>query len=895
MRQWLKRLFSRRDRGKPRVENVNGAIAAIWEGTPYLDSLAFMRLMAQGKDKTEIVAASSEYFDMARAARQRGDLDAMIHTLCVAIAGFVIAADLYDAAAALGNLGMVYEKKGEFAIAARLQRHALAMKQEIGLQGEPISRSHWLIGRAEEGSRKLRYGARRDVNGLRHRSESGDPNAVGLGRAANRRQRLDRQSAAGLIDRMLRLFRALLDRIRGRQPAVGQVPHAPDPRHIAMLEGINERMTATRAAIGKYLQLDVAPTRFDPLRKNLRNARSSPALYMKKLRSLAEHFAATGRPASAARAARVAIEVGRRATPPFPVGSMVPYFLDASISAGKTKIENLDSYLAELTPGVGAWYRSRLAEAGGEIAEAFDCALRAIELLEPEGLTPSLMFAYHHLATLHASTGNAAGASRIARKAIDGAEAALRDIPLADRVHVRGFIDDTARLVILSAFQTQTASTWETIDIAERTRARSLLEQLGEEFLPQSSSLPEALRAAERGPLTLLQIAKRLTRHVSATERRLPESEEGELRTELWDVLDTFPDAHADYVRLRKGVPLPAKKAIELLRACHPRTHTFLFKTCGERMSRWWIDDEGVIRDSALLHVPADELQAEACLFTRYCATPYSDVAPRAEALRQALFGTTLDHVAEGSTIVIVPSGVLWNVPFCSLAINGRYLVDRFSFCLLPSLSVIAYWDYEEPVTATLVLGDSRGDLPSAAEEARAVGKLLRSEPLLTAQVNRIDIERRIASCRFIHVASHAISDATVPEFSGIYLADGTLLSAADMETLRLNCTLMFLSGCKTGHVELAQNDDPSTIGTGGLRAGAKAVIYSLWEINDLATRDIATRFYQEMLGGAALDAALRQAQRSILRRQRTSHPFFWGAFHLMGAMRPPAARSTRR
>jgi len=56
--------------------------------------------------------------------------------------------------------------------------------------------------------------------------------------------------------------------------------------------------------------------------------------------------------------------------------------------------------------------------------------------------------------------------------------------------------------------------------------------------------------------------------------------------------------------------------------------------------------------------------------------------------------------------------------------------------------------------------------------------------------------------------------------------------------------------------------------------------------VNDRSTMRLMSRFY-EQLGGADKATALAMAQRELIARGgRDSHPYFWGAFVLVGQMR---------
>ena len=119
---------------------------------------------------------------------------------------------------------------------------------------------------------------------------------------------------------------------------------------------------------------------------------------------------------------------------------------------------------------------------------------------------------------------------------------------------------------------------------------------------------------------------------------------------------------------------------------------------------------------------------------------------------------------------------------------------------------------------------------------------------------------------------------------------DNGLLTAEEITYLDLSgCDLVVLSACETG-IGRAESGE----GMIGLRrafrmAGARTVVSSLWEVSDIATRELMTLFYENLwLEGRPKQTALRDAQRTLLRFNRERHghalPSTWGAFVLDGA-----------
>jgi CHAT domain-containing protein len=70
--------------------------------------------------------------------------------------------------------------------------------------------------------------------------------------------------------------------------------------------------------------------------------------------------------------------------------------------------------------------------------------------------------------------------------------------------------------------------------------------------------------------------------------------------------------------------------------------------------------------------------------------------------------------------------------------------------------------------------------------------------------------------------------------------------------------------------------------------AGTPSAILSLWNVNDVSTRILMERMYEELMKGAEKGEALRRAQLSLLSDPtlRFRHPYFWAPFVLYGDWR---------
>ncbi len=119
----------------------------------------------------------------------------------------------------------------------------------------------------------------------------------------------------------------------------------------------------------------------------------------------------------------------------------------------------------------------------------------------------------------------------------------------------------------------------------------------------------------------------------------------------------------------------------------------------------------------------------------------------------------------------------------------------------------------------------------------------------------------------YLHFACHGSFDFRDAGGSALHLAGGDALELAELMGPDFDfaaARLVTLSACETGMTEFQRSPDeyvglPATF----LRAGAPAVLSTLWEVDDIASAILVSEFYRHHLGDGLLPAAaLRAAQR---------------------------------
>ena len=268
------------------------------------------------------------------------------------------------------------------------------------------------------------------------------------------------------------------------------------------------------------------------------------------------------------------------------------------------------------------------------------------------------------------------------------------------------------------------------------------------------------------------------------------------------------------------------------------------------------------------------------------------------EPLREALHGYSSVHIIGTSYLGLVPchsartpAGKGW-----------RYSSEEIEFRYVPSaraLDVARRRQLPKQQVKLLVIPQPAGsgpDLDGARLEVNAVSSYFDSVDLLSEdQINSYGIRRAIGGVGWLHAACHGLTDPQDPASSGLLLADGARFTLRDLFNSNQGHLLVaVLSACQTNVPDLRLPDESTSIATGLLIGGCRAVIASAWQVPDAATSALMRMFYSEwQREGYDVSSALRRAQLAFATgdvaappgewRSEWAEPYFWAGFSYLG------------
>jgi CHAT domain-containing protein/tetratricopeptide (TPR) repeat protein len=505
-------------------------------------------------------------------------------------------------------------------------------------------------------------------------------------------------------------------------------------------------------------------------------------------------------------------------------------------------------------------------------------------------------------------------------------------------------------------------------DVFERRQARALLEEIGKSTARRFAGIPASV-IAEQGQMTsAISSVQRTLAGAMSSPRATPamiqslQARLKELRAQQTSIDNAVKAHYPKYYQLLHPQPLDVNALqSRVLRSDEAVLAYALWDTQGALfvVSR---DRFAVVPLPGSITLAASVARVRAhvdgilrtiesgfapdALISNAAAKDVGSFAADSAALYAQLVPVSVRSVVEKKSLIVVPSGVLYDVPWEALvtSVEGtqpHYLIEDHAISYAPSASLLALvraggnhkvgshklLAFARPafgaapsagvaanrgVTAEAMqynaardaTGGTFPDLPGTAVEANAVRDALHAgadsvvtgESASKAHLFALNSSHELATYRYILFATHAVlpHEVKTVDQPALVLAhpfQNGFLTMGDVFDLSLNADFVALSACNTGEGARSSGDGISGMTRAFMYAGTPAISVTLWQVDDTAAPRLTPVFFADLAAGMPPAQALRAAKLKMLKSTdpRFRHPYAWAPTVIFGdADAPP-------
>jgi len=531
----------------------------------------------------------------------------------------------------------------------------------------------------------------------------------------------------------------------------------------------------------------------------------------------------------------------------------------------------------------------------------------------------------------------AAGLNEKARKVLDQAITGVE----YRRSHTAGGEENRQRLFeqlilpyheMIKVLASENSSA-EAFSYAERSKARALLDVLDSGRVEVNKAMTPAEQKQDadwRRKIAMLNVELDKSRQAEDKSRiTASESKLNQARLEYEAFQTNLYSLHPD-LSVTRGELKPLNFA-EISGLIPNPTSALLEYVVTDEKTFAFVITKGAKSRPVLRLIQIDIRQAELEKLVQHYRDQLAQGAPDFQKSSQQLFALLLKPVeAElrgASSLIIVPDGSLWDLPFQALeAENQRYLIEDHTVSYAQSLTTLREFvkrrgnaarksndlellafgnpelngkDVKERVKTGL-MDYALEPLPEAEKMVTALGGLYgatKSRVYIGAAATEDRAKAEAPNSRIIQFATHGLLDSRNPMYSHLVLsqsarneADDGLLEAWEIMKLDLHADLVVLAACETARGRVATGEGMIGMSWAFFVAGSPTTVASQWKVDSASTTQLMLEFHRNLKSRSQTSGppmskarALQMAELKMLTSKSYQHPFYWAGFVMVG------------
>lgn len=262
-----------------------------------------------------------------------------------------------------------------------------------------------------------------------------------------------------------------------------------------------------------------------------------------------------------------------------------------------------------------------------------------------------------------------------------------------------------------------------------------------------------------------------------------------------------------------------------------------------------------------------------------------------------------LDLFKDKKNIVIIPDGFLNFIPFDALLTEKTNTIKFKEMSFVVKSHKLAYHsnlalylkenkqsDSKKILGVFPVFENSNLELKHSIDEAKSIENEMDIILLMNEQATKEAFINQSKVFNILHLSTHASSGNFI-EPAHIEFSDSRLY-LNELYLLNLNTDLVVLSACETGVGVSQRGEGVMSIARGFQYAGAKNILFSLWQISDLSTSQLMSFFYKKYDACSSAFEANNYSKLAYLNDAKIKNikksPYYWSAFTYHGSIVSP-------
>jgi len=472
----------------------------------------------------------------------------------------------------------------------------------------------------------------------------------------------------------------------------------------------------------------------------------------------------------------------------------------------------------------------------------------------------------------------------------------------------------------------------EAFEYCERSKANSLLEVLssGTLFLQRVMSEDEQ-RQEQRFRLELANLNSNILRMQLETDRSSELSALLQRRQAATEKYDEFLDEiYGKYFRVRshrgKILTIKLEETAELL----PNAQTAILEfSVTESATYLYVIRRtvaGVDVSTHKIEVTRRALTSQVEKLRTAIDRKQLNYQQKARQLFALLLGEASAELSREKTVIVVPDGPLWELPFQALyTTSGRPWLEDHAIFEAPSLTALREMRAQrqttrsasQPTLLALInpritkdlerrIQKTRLDtrltpLPNQDAQIESLRKLYGGPPssviLHDSSASEEEFRNQARRFQILYMFTHGVLINENPLHSYLVLSssgetsdesDG-LLEAEELMTMQLKADLVILAGCETARGHIGRGEGMIGMGWALFIAGVPTVVVSQWRVPATSTGELMTEFHRLLpkrdsaRTSITIAQALRDASLKTRSKHGQDHPVYWAGFVIVG------------